>query len=61
MKSDCNKWLITLLGKRDYNKWLSQYWKPGVNFINILQAAFTSANPKSAKEWLDCLFAHLGS
>jgi len=30
---------------------------PGVNFINILQAAFTRADPESAKKelQLDCL------
>ncbi len=35
----------------------------GVDFTNILQAAFAYADPKSAKRnwWLDCLFALLGS
>jgi len=29
----------------------------GVDFANILQAAFTCADPKSAKKiWLDCIF-----
>jgi len=32
---------------------------PGVNFINILQAAFTRADPKSAKNTV--FFALLGS
>jgi len=34
---------------------------PGVNFTNILQAAFTRADSKSAKIhwWLDCLFTLL--
>ncbi len=49
MKSDWNKWLKILPGKRDSNKRFSQYWKPGVNFSKILQAAITYANPKSAK------------
>ncbi len=36
---------------------------PGVNFTNILQAAFTYEDPKSAKKHrqLDCLFALLES
>jgi len=35
---------------------------PGVNFINVLQAAFTQTDPKSAKELLDLtvFFALLG-
>jgi len=37
--------------------------RPGVNFTNILRAAFTLVGPKSAKWhcWLDCIFAHSGS
>ncbi len=27
---------------------------PGVNFINVLQAGFTSADPKSSKRQLSC-------
>jgi len=36
---------------------------PGVNFINVLQAAFTSADPKSAKKTvkLSVFFALSGS
>jgi len=36
---------------------------PGVNFINILQAAFTCADPKSTKKYSQAisLFALLGS
>ena len=36
---------------------------PGVNFTNVLQAAFTRADPKSAKKTvkLSCFFALLGS
>jgi len=36
---------------------------PGVNFTNILCAAFTLVGPKSAKRHcqLGCLFAHTGS
>ncbi len=36
---------------------------PGVNFTNILRAAFTLVGPKSAKRHcqLGCLFAHTGS
>jgi len=36
---------------------------PGVNFTNILRAAFALKDPKSTKRhwWLDCHFALLGS
>jgi len=38
-------------------------WRPGVNFINILQAPFMRANPKSTKKdsQIVSLFALLGS
>ncbi len=37
--------------------------KLGVNFINVLRAAFTWADPKSAKRYwrFDCIFALFGS
>ncbi len=37
--------------------------KPGVNFINVLHAAFTLADPESVKFQLSCqyLFVVLGS
>jgi hypothetical protein len=36
---------------------------PGVDFTNVLGAAFTKEDPINAKRhwWLDCLFALLGS
>jgi hypothetical protein len=32
---------------------LDQFTLPGVNFTNVLQAAFTLADPESAKKLLD--------
>ena len=37
------------------------YSNPGVNFTNILWAAFMRADPKSAKKTVKQLFALLGS
>jgi len=47
-----------------FNVWkylLNSDSQPGVNFINILRAAFTLVGPKSIKWhcWLDCLFLHI--
>jgi len=44
-------------------RWNVSAVQPGVNFANVLQAAFTSKNPKSTKSQLNhqFLFALLGS
>ncbi len=50
------------------SKWIANQFKtanrhPEINFTNILSAAFTHADPKTAKDNDDqtCLFALLGS
>ena len=55
----CRKWhfclfhlllqeVLTQICERD-REWRRQNCRPGVNFTNILHAAFTQADPKSAK------------
>ncbi len=43
--------------------YLDILWQPGVNFINVLLAAFTHVDPKSVKgyQWLDWIFMLSGS
>ena len=55
-----NKRKVLLFNKSLHSKYL---FTPGVNFTNILQAAFTPADPKSAKKTvkLSSLIALLGS
>jgi len=45
------------------NQKSNQFRNPGVNFIKILHAAFTRADPKSAKKYSQAIspFALLGS
>ncbi len=69
----CCWWRMTFLSSSSSNRLRMKQpqisdnyssWKcPGVNFTNILLAAFLCADPKSAKRhwWPNCLFALLGS
>jgi len=43
--------------------WAWRYWTSGVNFTNVLQAAFTNEDPKSTKQQSShqCLLVLLGS
>ncbi len=60
----CQTLFLTNQSKVSYKTWLKtpEITLPGVNFTNVLRAAFTLVGPKSAKWhcWLDCLFCACG-